>query len=767
MNTRKPPSISFFALMIALATGGLIFCAVDYPLLGSLGAESGILFGAVIGPLLFLSGAIRGAYCDERGFKGDLVHEMTIAFGAALMFACALLINGIFVASCAPARGVVPFAVHAIPVMAFDLVCGLLIGRLVRNRAAAVLVAILVAGVYAFVRVLLWWQSPSFRFLSHPFIVIDGDLARGAGLSPEVVGFRLATALFALALILIGLLFFSSAQRTPFKQEKSSPFALLFPVFALTLLGGCLHVVITNALEPSISERLQTMSRESRRGPFVVHSDPRKTTADDANAILAEATLWQARLKAKLGELSGSEINIWLYSDFASLKRFTGASHVHFALPSQREIHVVGSEVPHPTLGHELAHVLVGEKVSTYTGLPGVWGFLPSQGITEGLAVMLTPELAIRADLTLEEQSAALAQSGKLPDLQDLFSVSPLAFFASNPAMAYSVAGAYLEELVRREPDSKSKALLIARLASEGDLDAVFTSPEARASFEQSFVQKLKTQTLPPDAKPSVLSIFGKPAVLSETCEDIDNESSDLVTEPLMLAQRTQKEAEKTGPNLLSQKQVLLDDAADFYWRANQQKQALDLWRQIQIEILPPSEQRTHEAKAILAGNPNSTLARRALDYLVSTRETGRKTNAASMILGAELQKRDFEAIDANPSQIELIANYLMLRAKVVANGNAQDVALLERMSSNRTLPSNFQIESMRLITTARALGPKAWLAADQYRQIATLSTRGSLTLQMLDSAERAELIAAALSLDESDPQKSDKWLLGTARFDQ
>lgn len=757
MNALKPPSISIFGVVVTLATVLLIFASVSFPLVGTLGAESGILFGAIVGPLMYLSGAIRGAYRDDRGFKSDLIHEFSLAALALLAFATALFINGFYTSSCVGARGFLPFITHALPVIGFDLACGLLIGRVCGNRLLALFASLVIAAAYGVIRGLIWWQNPNFRFLSHPLIVLDGDLGQGAGLSAEVLGFRVATALFALALILLGLMLFSSSQRSQFSQDMGARFAGIFPIVALVLIGGFVHCAVTDKLEPSASDRVKVLARESRRGQYVVHSDPSKTTSDEALAILAEASLWGSRLRARLGDVSGSDIHIWLYPDKETLSRFTGAKHFHFALPDHREVHIVKAEIPHLTLGHEIAHVMVGETLS---------GLIPSAGLNEGFAMALTPELSIRGDLTLQEQAAALAQSDRLPNLKDLFSTSPLGFLSNNMGMSYSVAGAYIEELLARETDAKAKAALVKRIALASNLDAAFDSDVARSNFEAAWVQKLKSKTLSKDAMTVVAALFGSPPVLMETCEDREEKHDDLVKDPLALGLLLEREAEKTPSSRLLRKQFILKDAADEYWKAGRQKQAAELYKIIQLDLIPPSERREFEAKALFSSNLSSLVARRALDFLVNAHDKNIKFNAAALSLGADLEKRNLEAEDATPSQVELIALYLSLRSKIVANGNTADLLLLERLATNKLMPPSFQAESMRLIAMTRALGSKPTIAADQFRQMGTLYQRAALAIEMLDFAERAELIAAAAALEDSDPRKSDKWLLGTNRFD-
>jgi len=768
MNSKNPPSITVFGVLVAVATIILIIFSFNYTLLGSLGVESGLLAGATLGPLMYLGASIRGGYRDERGFLKDVTHELGLVALALFVLASALFVNGFFVASCAPARGLIPFLTHAVPILTFNVACGLLIGRISGNRVMAFLAAIAVAALYFAYRIWAWWQNPTFRFASHPFVFVDGDLLKGAGLSHEAVDFRIATILFAIALILIGLAIFTPAQRQTHATERPMIIPVLGASAALLSIATILHFSVASVIEPSVADRSLEMSRETRRGQFVVHSDPKKTTLNDALAITAEAALWGSRLRTRMGDFSASDVHIWLYADSDMLHKFTGAQHVNFAFPAQRTVHISGSVVPHPTLGHELAHVFIGEKATTYVGVPGVFGIVPNQGLSEGLAVLLTPELSIKADLTLEQQAAALAQSETLPDFNTLFSLSPLSFFSHNTSLAYSVAGAYLAELSARMPTNEKRWSLIAKLANDGTIDRAFDSEQARTQFNNDFMQKLKSLALPKDAVPSVLAMFGAPPVLEQKCSDSAQKSPDADDDPIAIAQRFEKEADQNGPNHIAKKQLLLDEAANNYWQGKQQARAVELWRKIEMELLSPARQRQQEAKAIFASTVDSAISKKALDYLVYAKVMTEKSTAAGISFGEELAKRaPADESEAARALSEDVANYLALRVQVLSSGgSAKDIAALEKIASNKQLSANFQLESARLIAFSRAMSAKASLGAEQFQRLASAATRPADQLMFMDSAERADLIANALKLDKADLRKTDMWLLGTQRFD-
>lgn len=755
----KPSTISVFAIITFLATIAMCALALTYPLLGSLGSESGIIFGAIIGPLMYFGGSIRGAYRDVRGFSNDLTHEFIVAAIAFALFIGTLIVNSFFVASCAQARGLLPFAVHAIPVVFLNSVLGLIVGRAIGNRLFSFLGALLLACAYIAFTAYCWWENPSFRVLSHPFVAIDSDLINGAGLSPYIIGFRAATLFFALALAFLGLAFSSHNQPGRFMKERSFKLASLTPVVVFLLLGSVAHYVVIDLILPSKTQRMEQLSKVTRRGQFVLHSEPSSTTIKEANAILAEAHLWSSRLSDRMGASSQDDIHIWLYKDAKSLERFTGAAHVHFAFPTHREIHISNSVVPHPTLGHEIAHVLIGERTNTILGVPGVLGVFVNQGLTEGLAVMLTPELSITHELTLKEVAGALVQSGKPFSFKQLFSLSPLDFFAHNATVSYAVAGAYLEDLVEQRCNNpKSRHQLISYLASEGQIETLFESPSLQSKYEEGLLARLKNIELPRDAIPSLNELSSRKPTLAATCDDTSKEVEPAKRELVDAAVHAANQASQIPEAISQRKQHLLEESGDLFWEAGDFGKAAEQWSQIDTDMLPPVQRRSPLAKQILSANLETANSRDTLDFLVyAFSPQSIKALAASTNLGKHAQ------LGANSS----LSNYLTLRLRVMAQSLASDIAALSELALDPTLPHPFQLECLRLSALATAEGKSVSLAPEQFRKIYDISDRKSTKLTMLDNAERAERVASALELQDEDPNKNDIWLLGTNRLER
>ena len=163
---------------------------------------------------------------------------------------------------------------------------------------------------------------------------------------------------------------------------------------------------------------------------ITVRSNPRKTSLKETQAILAEANLWQKRIKERL-QLNGEmPVVIWLHAADRDRGYWTGAHHVDFALPWRQELHIAEAAVPHRSLGHELVHVMAAQLSDSLFRVPSRFGFWVNSGVTEGLAMAVTPELTVKSGLTLRQQAASMLQAGYKIDAGQLMSVSG---FGGNP----------------------------------------------------------------------------------------------------------------------------------------------------------------------------------------------------------------------------------------------------------------------------------------------------------------------------------------------
>lgn len=443
-STRKKNNLGFLTSL--MASGVVALSLTAYPLLGTPGPECATLYAFLFSPILLFIGNAIGSQRDDRGFGLDF-RKLLLHLTSILVPLLAITsINAIWTFSCADNRGIIPILLLGIPPLLFSGTAGLFIGRIVGSKWPSVILSAFFYGGYLLSLALLWWSHPTFYFLSHFSGIISGDMLHGFQLSPGFWAYRLSTLIMAAGLGLAGFLFFPNVERKGL-VSRAGINAWIF-LLSITLFGTGVGASIraANDIAPSRFKLKNTYSYISDAGSVLIHANPNLTSKHEVDAVAREANLWMKRIETRTGIISARPIHIYLHPNSAEQYRFTGARHVHFAFPSKRTVHVVGSDTPHPTLGHELAHVVLGQLAHTFWGTPGKWG-MPNVGLTEALATALTQELNVLDDLSVEEQAAALlvqpssglSREAKDGRIEKIFSSLPWRNWETSPKHAYTL----------------------------------------------------------------------------------------------------------------------------------------------------------------------------------------------------------------------------------------------------------------------------------------------------------------------------------------
>jgi hypothetical protein len=155
--------------------------------------------------------------------------------------------------------------------------------------------------------------------------------------------------------------------------------------------------------------------------------------------------------------------------------RLMGARHVEMAKPWLRQIYVTHEAFPHPSLRHEIAHVVAGRFGDPWFGVAArrVAGLpvLVNPGLIEGLAVALDWPGSSRS-MTPHQSMRAMELLGYAPSADDVFSVR---FMTLSSARGYTAAGSFLRFLL----DTYGPAPVRAVYRSGGDFAAAFGKPQA------------------------------------------------------------------------------------------------------------------------------------------------------------------------------------------------------------------------------------------------------------------------------------------------
>lgn len=789
-------------VVVALALLAVVVAAgvcLLFPLTSNPGPESAQVLGVVGGVALALTQAARASRRSQDGFFSDLGGGLLLGAAMLVVFLVATSVGAAMSPSCGAERGYLPFLFLAVPVLVLHAVVGTWIGRLAGRAIPAAGIALAVEVGIALSLFVSWYQAPGFQVASHAFVVITGDLLRGADMPPVVIGYRAGTLLIAVALALAGQARFPRIRRAGLSTPVVSSPAFYALALAALSAGVAAHALTVDRITPR-RERMETeYSLVKQRGPLVVHADPVAVTPRDVDGILAEGALWLDRLALRLGQRPQGDVHIWLHATREAQATWTGAQHVDFTLPWRREIHIVGAEVPHDTLGHELAHAVAGELSDTLLKIPSDLVVFQHAAVVEGLAVALTPELSMRDGLTVKEQAAAMKRLGFAPGTATLF--SGVSFFAEPPSRAYIAAGAFIESLVARSLPDPTVAL--AALYKSGRLEDATGSPEAATQLSEAHDALLDTLALPPDAALVASERFQRPSILRDVClpddveraralralvrtgegsraleevgalpsratlEDLLADASDVRDDETALALASRIEGLDHAVDLAARTEAL----GDTLWRAERRREAAASWDRAKAESLPVDAQRTLFAKRILASSvlasgTRSPISSAALDVLVAT-------NGAERADAFERLHYWIGADDGSPAELRsearagvAMARYIQARRLVHVGALEDGARQFRRVLEENALPRLFIEQAQLGLATALTKMGEGEEASALLVSAADAAERPASRLLFRDRAERAARAAQAPPPPErvtakTDPAWADRLLLG------
>lgn len=203
------------------------------------------------------------------------------------------------------------------------------------------------------------------------------------------------------------------------------------------------------------------------------------------------------------------KITAYLFADAAQKGALMGAADTYIAKPWRLEVYVQAAGYPHPTLGHEIMHVLAGSfgqgpfKVAGSSG-----GLLPNPGLIEGVAVAAAPR---EGSLSPREWAKAMKDLHLLPDLRRLFAFG---FFGENSDSAYTVSGAFVGYLHDRFGAEAIKAWYGGRTLPE-------VTSSSWAELEAAWHEDLDHVTLPEAARAQAKARFDRPAIFGRRCPHV------------------------------------------------------------------------------------------------------------------------------------------------------------------------------------------------------------------------------------------------------
>jgi hypothetical protein len=497
---------------VALGIAAALLLASGFiPQFGGPGYESSLAGGLVLPTAAGIGTALLVA--RRRGVQPLDALGRGAAFGAVLGLVGALLatLHGLRSGFCDAPLGYELWATGPGPGAvlggAWGAAAGLVAGRFQRPRLWAVLLAL--AGPLGGIAIGVW------RFYTSPMVYgFDPFVGYFAGplydtvVDPgnRLISYRIGSlgSLLGVAALAFHLERLESGGLR--FRWRARPGALVAGALALavslgiTLDGAKLgHYSSVSSIEAALGRQL-TLGRCR-----VVYSSG--VMKADAERVARECGGHLPEVEQYLGARGPEHVTVFLFASDGEKGALMGASHTYIAKPWRGEVYVQAAGFPHPTLGHELAHVVSGSFGAGPFRVAGPWhGLIPDPGRIEGVAVAASPG---EDDFTPLEWSKALLDLGLLPEMQSVFR---LGFLAKSSSTAYTVAGAFVSWF-----HDHYGAEALRRWYGGASIDSV-TQGKSFTALDQDFRADLAQIHLRPELLAMAKARFDRPSIFGRLC---------------------------------------------------------------------------------------------------------------------------------------------------------------------------------------------------------------------------------------------------------
>jgi tetratricopeptide (TPR) repeat protein len=242
--------------------------------------------------------------------------------------------------------------------------------------------------------------------------------------------------------------------------------------------------------EDSLLERLG----KTERGRHCVVHVPRETIPEDARRLVQDCDFHVERARRLVGLQSTEPVTAYFFRDQEEKKDLIGVGRTLVSKPWRREVYLHMGGWPHPVLGHEIAHAVLGEVGrGPFAVAATLGGLIPNPGLVEGAATALAWD--IREDLDPDQWSRIMMERNELPAASSAMS---LEFSALPPRRAYMAAGSLVRFLMaERGMGALSHAYANGEIEGLGELEQrwhaylaeVPVTPHERAVAEVALAQ--------------------------------------------------------------------------------------------------------------------------------------------------------------------------------------------------------------------------------------------------------------------------------------
>jgi tetratricopeptide (TPR) repeat protein len=495
----------------ALLVAGVLLSASGFvPQFGGPGYESALAGGLVL-PTAAAIGTALGVPRERDAF-GALGRG--VAFGAVLALLGALLatLHGLRTSFCDAPLGYELWATGPGPGAvlggAWGAAAGLFATRFRRGRLLAVLLA-LAGPLTSFLIGLGRFYTSPMVFGFDPFVGYFAGPLYDTIVDPGVrlLSYRIGS---ACSLLAFAVLAWHVERREPGRFRlvwRGRPGVAVVGTLAaalsvaITLSGARLGHFSTTA---SIEEALGRSLTQGRCRVVYSAGVPKP----DAARVARECVGHLPEVESYLGARGPELVTVYLFASDGEKGALMGASRTYIAKPWRAEVYVQAAGFPHPTLGHELAHVVSGAFGPGPFRVAGpLGGWIPDPGRIEGIAVAASP--GEDDDFTLFEWSKALLDLQLLPDMQSVFR---LGFLAKSSNAAYTVAGAFVSWFHDRYGAAALRGWYAGKRLEE------VTGGKDLSRLDREFREFLGQIRLRPELTAMAKARFDRPSIFGRSC---------------------------------------------------------------------------------------------------------------------------------------------------------------------------------------------------------------------------------------------------------
>ena len=438
-----------FWVSLAIATAvGLAMAFV--PLLGVHGVESALTLGVLLPPWVAALGAIYARRAEAR-FRGLDLMVRAVGAGLLVWFApfAVLALNALRVPQCAPGQGLVFMLLGPAMGCALAACVGVWTAGLLGRRPIAPWVA---AGIPITAIGLGLWL-----FYATPAIYVYGIFAGyfpGTIYDPVVEipdSYLVYRALGLLLLVSLIVLFDAcwdpqTRRLQVLARFRSHAGPVAFALVGLAVVVAC-YVTGEELGHRSASDYIAAELGKTLEGQACIVHMPRETDPALARRLVDDCDFQVLRTRALVDLADEAPITAFFFRNPDEKKRLMGAGRTFIAKPWRREVYLQMRAWPHPVLGHEIVHAVLGDVGRSPFHVAASWGgWLPNPGLIEGAAVALAWD--VRQGLDPDQWARIMRDEDLLPSGEDLMSLRFTAFPARR---AYAAAGSLIRFLIATE----------------------------------------------------------------------------------------------------------------------------------------------------------------------------------------------------------------------------------------------------------------------------------------------------------------------------